>query len=104
MGFRNRLLENSDDGREAVMAALLSLGARPALDGPDSGSLAATPVLVTKVARALGPRATAADVVTVAQANTSDMTLTSGDTLLKLTSAGYATAKHHPQPGQLAPA
>jgi hypothetical protein len=99
MGLRNRLPSNTDAGREAVRAALLSLHARPAL-----GGLAATPVTVVKVARALGPRVTAAQVVTVAQANTSDMTLTSANTLLELTSAGYQTAKHHPQPGQLAPA
>lgn len=98
MGFRNRLLENTDDGRQAVMAALLSLHARPAL-----GAIAATPELVTKVARALGPRVTAANVVTVAQANAADMTLSSGNTRLVLTTAGYQTAKHHPQPGQLAP-
>jgi hypothetical protein len=98
MAFRNRLAENSDDGRKAVMAALLSLRGRPAL-----GSIPARPVLVSKVARALGPRVTAAQVVTVAQANTADMTLTSGNTLLKLTTAGYETAKHHPQPRQLAP-
>lgn len=98
MAFRNRLPENSDDGRKAVMAALLSLRGRPAL-----GSIAARPVLVTKVARALGPRVTAAQVVTVAQANTADMTLTAGNTLLKLTTAGYTAAKHHPQPRQLAP-
>lgn len=99
MASRNRLPNNEDSGRKAVMAALLSLHARPALS-----PLSATPVLVTKVARALGPRVTAAQVVTVAQANTADMTLTVGNTLLKLTSAGYQAAKHHPQPGQLAPA
>lgn len=98
MANRNRLPNNADGGRKAVMAALLSLHARPAL-----GGLSATPVLVTKVARALGPRVTAAQVVTAAQANTADMTLTVGNTLLKLTTAGYTAAKHHPQPRQLAP-